>query len=1363
MYRKSKNKTRYFVKNKHGGTSVRCLLAVVLVLFMVGIMIPTNVNADPATSITSDYVKVFTTQGKPVWAKLTLPSGGVSASLTPGSSVSFRLDYCFDGAPAQKPAAGDSLQLWASGFPNGTFLLPSNMHTSGNMYRNGVITLNFADVGGYTLATGVNGWMTVTFMASGDGVPGTYSPQIVGNGSAGNIILVDHLSILEPGTAPGPSGPPSPSYTFARKLAEHVLYPDGSGGYIMQTYQYQVPIAPAYISYEFLSQEGGGLIWVDGHIKEFDYVTITDTLGPGQEFAQAGFPETNIWYAGPVQYDGTEPVYGITISKHKEDGDVDFASQIDKTDAKVQMTVSEDRKTFTLKIEKGARISGTTETFDEYCQIRLDYYAKVTDPAEMTFYNNAKIEYVKNGQATSGDSSVRVDVIEGAGATFIFKEVIKDSGDLNGRGLHRYDDPLIVNPGDKLLYWINFTVTGDANLGELLAGNVILEDVLHDKLTFFQARLDHSKGFNPITYDSVSRTVTLVNSSNFGKDTYYGVFEVEVGDISPGEVIPNTIVQGGNTSVVKGDGYAIQVYKYDADDTTTGLTGAKFQLFVYNSGGYEPYKVAGSDVVLLTDSNGKTGIQNLPAGTYKLVEIQAPTGYLLELNNTEIEFEILPESSGFKGINKILVFSAPENVENPVDDEGVAVFTVYNDLESNPTGNLMIIKNLPEVLDTRQFYVTLTDGDGKYLTFDAVNSYEGLSVSAAPVEINETLPVLLENIPLSLGEITVAETNASKAGYNVAYSIGGTPGNIVHLTTNKQTVFMTVTNTVSDESEPIVFDPIDMRLSGTKTLTDANDVALPIDAGQFTFTLDITDDLDGGCTWNGSNHVDVSAGGSIDFGTLTFAKPGTYEIVISEDNLGFAHYGYDPGDVTITVVVSEYDDELIITSEDYSKDGDPVSGIVFNNTYIENAATQPLIGVKTLTNPLNNDAALAITEGLFTFELTGDTANPGAWTWNGHNPVSVHADGEINFGTLFFTDEGEYIFTVSEIKPISIPAGWSYDFDDVTIIITVEDENSGGQLAVTEVTYFKGGEEVNDISFANTHEIEERIVQGVSVPLTANKKANRDMTAGQFTFTLYKSDELGNQLEVLQTKTNESAGMDSLVEFAELTFNEADTYYCLLRETAGGTSTWRLDTTRYLIKIDVTDDGVSPDLSADVSYSRWNGSGWTTVDNLTFNNTYTVSDGGSTPRDPEQPVTPVVENKEPEKEDEDVELEEEQEEDEQTREEETILPERREQDQEQISRPGGDNPFVQPNPTLSGNRIEPGEDGIYLEIGEDGLALGEWRWDDETMEWIFEEYPTPLAFMPVTGDNAAIFYLILLAVLFLTGMTATVRLGKRVK
>jgi hypothetical protein len=71
--------------------------------------------------------------------------------------------------------------------------------------------------------------------------------------------------------------------------------------------------------------------------------------------------------------------------------------------------------------------------------------------------------------------------------------------------------------------------------------------------------------------------------------------------------------------------------------------------------------------------------------------------------------------------------------------------------------------------------------------------------------------------------------------------------------------------------------------------------------------------------------------------------------------------------------------------------------------------------------------------------------------------------------------------------------------------------------------------------------------------------------------------------------------------------------------------------------------------------------------------------------------------------------------------------------QETDNAPGGNDRDVPPNPTVPGHGLTPGPNGTWIELGEDGLPLGEWHWDEPTEQWVFDEYPPPLANLPQTG------------------------------
>jgi hypothetical protein len=66
---------------------------------------------------------------------------------------------------------------------------------------------------------------------------------------------------------------------------------------------------------------------------------------------------------------------------------------------------------------------------------------------------------------------------------------------------------------------------------------------------------------------------------------------------------------------------------------------------------------------------------------------------------------------------------------------------------------------------------------------------------------------------------------------------------------------------------------------------------------------------------------------------------------------------------------------------------------------------------------------------------------------------------------------------------------------------------------------------------------------------------------------------------------------------------------------------------------------------------------------------------------------------------------------------------------------GGNNHDVPPVAHISNSIISYVDDEHYLELDEDGVPLGEWHWDNDLQEWIYDEYP-PLGSLPRTGaDN----------------------------
>ena len=83
-------------------------------------------------------------------------------------------------------------------------------------------------------------------------------------------------------------------------------------------------------------------------------------------------------------------------------------------------------------------------------------------------------------------------------------------------------------------------------------------------------------------------------------------------------------------------------------------------------------------------------------------------------------------------------------------------------------------------------------------------------------------------------------------------------------------------------------------------------------------------------------------------------------------------------------------------------------------------------------------------------------------------------------------------------------------------------------------------------------------------------------------------------------------------------------------------------------------------------------------------------------------------------------------------------------------------------PVSEGLLIQDGD--IYIELDENGTPLGEWHLDEETGVWVFTPYPAhPLAFMPITGDNGAIIFNLLMFAFALIGFGLVLGFGRRYK
>ena len=168
--------------------------------------------------------------------------------------------------------------------------------------------------------------------------------------------------------------------------------------------------------------------------------------------------------------------------------------------------------------------------------------------------------------------------------------------------------------------------------------------------------------------------------------------------------------------------------------------------------------------------------------------------------------------------------------------------------------------------------------------------------------------------------------------------------------------------------------------------------------GEFAFQLV---DEDGQVVATATNKAD----GSIAFPKLTYTKPGTHTYTVSEKPGSAGGVTYDPAVYTVLTTVEDIGGgKLRVSHKLQTAAGDDAKAIAFKNSYDAADTSVQISAAKVLTGRKLKD-------GEFTFELRYQSAK-------GEEVVKAKnkADGSIEFPVIPLVEEGDFDFTISEVK-----------------------------------------------------------------------------------------------------------------------------------------------------------------------------------------------------------------------------------------------------------------------------------------------------------------------------------------------------------
>lgn len=411
-------------------------------------------------------------------------------------------------------------------------------------------------------------------------------------------------------------------------------------------------------------------------------------------------------------------------------------------------------------------------------------------------------------------------------------------------------------------------------------------------------------------------------------------------------------------------------------------------------------------------------------------------------------------------------------------------------------------------------------------------------------------------------------------------------------------------------------DSESVAIRAAKNFTDHTG-SRPLEDGQYTFR--ITPETAGAPLPEGDGEYTetTNRGVGVEFKSFTFTakdaqgatenNPKTYEYTLEEvlpqganeaNEYTVNGITYDPAKYTIQLKVyikNVAGEDTVVVDRIYKNDDGTALAAnevpEFHNSYKADSVIltgdTALKGEKTLTGrdmlsgetfdftltAGDDSTKKAISEGTVTIVENGDRAS-----------VSSGKNGEaksFKFGDVTFTKEGTYTFDIKETVPSPQAGGVTYDQHTTKATVVVTDDTAHPGKLTASVTYNNGtvSDATDKAVFQNTYKAS--FAYETTGGLLVEKVLNgRTMQAGEFNFTITPQDGAPGVSEADASFNNpqqRASGVpDSMQKLLGLTFTQNDagkTYKYIVKETSGSVAGVTYDTTRFLVAIQVMDNG----------------------------------------------------------------------------------------------------------------------------------------------------------------------------------------------
>ncbi len=482
-------------------------------------------------------------------------------------------------------------------------------------------------------------------------------------------------------------------------------------------------------------------------------------------------------------------------------------------------------------------------------------------------------------------------------------------------------------------------------------------------------------------------------------------------------------------------------------------------------------------------------------------------------------------------------------------------------------------------------------------------SQTGSAITSITTDASGKFTVTLKNneslqlFDLPAGTVATVVENDPGAGFAAGYWVNGSQVAAGQVTVVQN---MNVSVLVVNDYTPNQVYPVYITVGGTKTLDAPNRGWLDTDV--FNFQLQrYTGKAD--APWENMVQAQATKANptfsfTAAFQNEVYTDAGSYYYRVVEDGTnpiaGITYdqtvhaFAVDVGDVNmdgqleITAVRPMRDTTVVTQSTDTDGNKWDVQ-VSFTNTYSTTGSATVAIELnKLVTN--ESGSPLGISSG-FRFALYEDGKTEPAYT---SEPTTDRGFARLSMN---YTQEGTYTYTLKEVVPATVPAGWSYSKQEYKVTVVVSDDGDGTLSAVVYLGDASTGATATvSANFTNTYQL---TAAELPIDFVQKQLSGRALKDNEFTFEVRAQ----GSLDAILTGTNDA---DGNVNFnGTLKFTKVGTFFYDIVETSSDGNGITTDKNTYRITVDVTDDGTG---ALKASYTLVNAEG----NNIVFKNIYTI-------------------------------------------------------------------------------------------------------------------------------------------------------------